>query len=105
MQVVVYIYVAIAAALGAIAGTPGGTPPGPTGLSASPDVVATLEPSCTEAVPVPTIPAEVTNHGAAPLGATVHRDGVEIAVLYVAPGQTESASTTSPHWEDVANLF
>jgi hypothetical protein len=106
MQAIIYIFVAFAAALAGTVGVPEGSPGGyPGDLADQPAIVATLEPSCTEDVPVPTITAEVTNHGNGPVSASLHRNDVEIGALFVAAGQTESVSVASPHWEDLDNLF
>lgn len=74
-------------------------------LVASPQVVATITPSCTGDVPVPTITASVTNHGPGQANLVVHGNSTEIGDLYLNAGQTDTIIVSSPHWEDTDNHF
>jgi hypothetical protein len=102
MAIVMPIYLAVVAALVGSVALPGDSP---ADLTGPPAVVATLQSSCTEEVPVPTITAEVVNHGNGPVAVGLFRNDVEIADVFVPGGESESMSSTSPHWEDVDNLF
>jgi hypothetical protein len=102
MEMVMHIYIVVLAVLAGSVAVPGDAP---ADFADMPAVVATLQPSCTEDVPVPTITAEVANDGNGPVGVSLYRNNVEIGAVFVPTGQSESVSITSPYWEDADNLF
>ncbi|MGY6501337.1 MAG: hypothetical protein ACXIVQ_10660 [Acidimicrobiales bacterium] len=68
------------------------------------ELTATIEVSCTEAVPVPTVTVQVTNTTQAPRLVVIRRNGLSIAAPVVAPGSSQHTHT-SVTWEDVDNTF
>jgi hypothetical protein len=104
-----------AVSLAALAGStllavPAASAAAPTGgdlapLPPPPTLVASLEVSCTEQVPVPTVTAHVTNTGGAEPTVVVRRNGLIEGDLTASSGETTSETIVSPYWEDKDNHF
>jgi hypothetical protein len=77
----------------------------PGGYAPLPQVTGSLDASCTQAVPVPTIVAEVTNNKATDEIVGVEADGVLIQAFVAPAGQTTQWTHATPQWEDDTVTF